>query len=247
MLKVDLTERQIAILKAVIEEYMKNADEVGSNTLVEEYEIRCSSATIRNEMGKLMEKGYLEKSHVSSGRVPTDQAFRFYISELLTEATKKGLSPEELVKLRQNIFRERFDPQSLVRAVLREMTRISDSASFILKESSVQYHGVSRLMEYEELQELETMRRVLDLLENESFLTQLLSQYLSEDVCLIIGEESGVEDFENCSLAFSVMPFWDEENVYYGIIGSRRVDYSKVLSAMRNVKEIVTESLKGWV
>ncbi|MBD3329533.1 hypothetical protein GF357_03500 [Candidatus Dojkabacteria bacterium] len=243
---MNLTDRQLKILTAIIEEYMKDASEVGSNTLVKEYDMNVSSATIRSEMAKLMEKGYLEKSHISSGRVPTDQAFRLYISELLSEASKRGLSPEELVKLRQNIFRKRFEPQSLTQAMLKEMSRISDAASFVLKESSVQYHGVSRLMNYEELRELSVMRRVLDLLEDEGFLSQLLSKYLADDVCLIIGEEAGVDDFENCSVAFSIMPFWDDEEVYFGIIGSRRLDYSKIFSAMRNVKEIVTESLKGW-
>ena len=66
-----ITERQKEILMAIIREFMSNADEVGSLALLEKYKLGISSATVRNEMAKLMELGLLEKSHISSGRYPT--------------------------------------------------------------------------------------------------------------------------------------------------------------------------------
>ena len=80
---MELTERQKEILRAVIREFMEEAEEVGSLSLVEKYDLGVSSATIRNEMVKLMGLGLLEKSHISSGRLPTDQALRLYVTNFL--------------------------------------------------------------------------------------------------------------------------------------------------------------------
>ncbi|HAM37538.1 TPA: heat-inducible transcriptional repressor HrcA, partial [Patescibacteria group bacterium] len=68
---------------AIIKEFMGDAEEVGSLSLVEKYHLGVSSATIRNEMVKLMQLGLLEQTHSSSGRLPTDQALRLYVSEML--------------------------------------------------------------------------------------------------------------------------------------------------------------------
>ena len=64
-----LSERQNKLLKLIVEEYIKNANPVGSHGLCDE--LNCSSATIRNEMATLEEVGFLEKTHTSSGRVPS--------------------------------------------------------------------------------------------------------------------------------------------------------------------------------
>ena len=68
---------------AIIKEFMDDANEVGSLSLVEKYNLGVSSATIRNEMVKLMSLGLLEKNHISSGRLPTDQALRLYVSKII--------------------------------------------------------------------------------------------------------------------------------------------------------------------
>lgn len=87
---MDLTERQREILIAIIKEFMQEADEVGSLSLVEKYDLGVSSATIRNEMVKLMDLGLLEKSHISSGRLPTDQALRLYVAKILEKKATKS-------------------------------------------------------------------------------------------------------------------------------------------------------------
>ena len=84
---MDITERQNAILMAIIKEFMGDANEVGSLSLVEKYHLGVSSATIRNEMVKLMALGLLEKNHISSGRLPTDQALRLYVSKIIDRSS----------------------------------------------------------------------------------------------------------------------------------------------------------------
>jgi len=115
-----LSERQIIILITIIEEFVKTAEPIGSRTLSKMEHLPYSPATIRNEMADLEEMGYLEKTHSSSGRVPSEKGYRFYvdyiqeysdvdttefspISELFT---KKNLEREEAIKEAVKILSE---------------------------------------------------------------------------------------------------------------------------------------------
>jgi heat-inducible transcriptional repressor len=74
--------RQDEILKLIVEEFISTAEPVGSKTLIEKYHLPFSSATVRNDMADLEEKGYIEKTHASSGRVPSSKGYRYYVSRL---------------------------------------------------------------------------------------------------------------------------------------------------------------------
>ena len=74
--------RRDLILKYIVEYFIKTAAPVGSNTLIEQYDLPYSSATIRNEMMELEEEGFIEKTHTSSGRVPSTKGYRYYIEHL---------------------------------------------------------------------------------------------------------------------------------------------------------------------
>ena len=77
-----LTDRQKLILKAIIEEYVTSNEPVGSKALTEKPYLAFSSATLRNEMQTLEEDGYLKKTHTSSGRIPSDIGYRYYLDHL---------------------------------------------------------------------------------------------------------------------------------------------------------------------
>jgi len=80
-----LDERKKRVLQAIVEEYIKTAEPVSSNAIMNLEGLECSSATIRNEMAELEKIGYLEKPHTSAGRVPSAKGYRFYVDELLEE------------------------------------------------------------------------------------------------------------------------------------------------------------------
>lgn len=80
-----LSERQVAILKAIVESFISNAEPVGSKSLVEKFNLPLSSALVRSEMVALEEAGYIEKTHTSSGRVPSAQGYRYYVENLMVE------------------------------------------------------------------------------------------------------------------------------------------------------------------
>ncbi len=117
-----LSERQNNILKMIIEEYIKTARPVGSKAICDI--LGLSSATIRNEMASLEEVGYLEKTHTSSGRVPSEKGYRYYVDSLMKP---KELTGEDVLKL-QTIFKNKS--LQLNDVILKSMEIISEMTSY---------------------------------------------------------------------------------------------------------------------
>ena len=82
----ELIERQKTLLLLIIRDYIESAQPVGSKRLVEHYHINISSATIRNEMAALTEMGYLRQPHTSAGRVPSEEGYRYFVSQMMNQA-----------------------------------------------------------------------------------------------------------------------------------------------------------------
>lgn len=134
-----ITERQISLLKIIVEEYIKTARPVGSKAIC--VKLKCSSATVRNEMSNLEELGYLEKTHTSSGRVPSDNGYRYYVDHIMVP---KELNGDEMLKL-QTIFKN--NSLMLNDVVLRSMEIISELTNYtaIVLGSSSKENLLSRM------------------------------------------------------------------------------------------------------
>lgn len=89
-----MDQRKFFILGAILRSYIENGDPIGSRTLQRDYRMEVSPATIRNEMSDLEHLGYLMKAHTSSGRIPSDQAYRWYVDELMKRGTDEDGFPE---------------------------------------------------------------------------------------------------------------------------------------------------------
>jgi heat-inducible transcriptional repressor len=87
-----LDERKLAVLRAIVEDYVATQEPVGSRALVERHRLRVSSATVRNDMAALEDEGYIRQPHTSAGRVPTDRGYRLFVDKL---SRIKPLSPAE--------------------------------------------------------------------------------------------------------------------------------------------------------
>ena len=105
---MEISERKKKILAAVVEEYIRTAEPVGSKTIAASANLGCSSATIRNELAELTSLGYLEQPHTSAGRVPSPQGYRFYVNELM-ERQKLSLEETEAINARLNEKMEQLD------------------------------------------------------------------------------------------------------------------------------------------
>ena len=125
---MDLSERKLKILQAIISDYVRSAEPVGSRTLSKKYDLGISPATSRNEMADLEEMGYLTHPHTSAGRVPSDKAYRLYVNALME---KKELSKEEKLVIAQrlqgsvNEFEKTIEHAA---AVLSEITNLTSFA-----------------------------------------------------------------------------------------------------------------------
>ena len=101
-----LSERKKQILKAIIGDYIRTAEPVGSKALTEGHALPFSSATIRNEMSELEEMGYLEKPHTSAGRIPSPRGYRLYVDELMEQPQDTGEEDPSLQSMMQTKVRE---------------------------------------------------------------------------------------------------------------------------------------------
>ena len=119
---VELKERHREVLKAVIHDFIMNAEPVGSRTVSKKYNFNLSPATIRNIMADLEEAGYLNQPHTSAGRVPTDLGYRYYVDALM--------EPKRLTKFEEDRIERR------VRALKSEMEELMRETSRILSHLS---------------------------------------------------------------------------------------------------------------
>lgn len=123
---MEMDERKIRILQAIISDYISTAEPVGSRTIAKKYDLGISSATIRNEMADLEDMGYIEQLHSSSGRKPSNKGYRLYVDKLMQ---KTELSPEEeLIIKNQVINAALFEVDKIVRQatqLLSELTKFT--------------------------------------------------------------------------------------------------------------------------
>lgn len=117
-----LTERQNKILKLIVERYIKDAKPVGSKILSNK--LKCSSATIRNEMATLENRGLLEKTHTSSGRIPSEEGYRYYVDNLME---LKKMNAEDMLKL-QIVFHNQ--QLALSDTIIKSLQVISDMTNY---------------------------------------------------------------------------------------------------------------------
>ena len=127
-----ISKRQEQLLKLIVEKYVQNARPVSSKALCNI--MRCSSATIRNDMAVLEDLGYLEKTHISSGRIPSEVGYRYYVDNLMEP---KKISGEDMLKL-QTIFNNRdLELNDAISKSLEIISDITNYTSVVLgKESS---------------------------------------------------------------------------------------------------------------
>ncbi|MBU3181571.1 heat-inducible transcriptional repressor HrcA [Clostridium psychrophilum] len=116
---MEMDERKIKILQAIITDYINNGEPVGSRTIAKKYDLGISSATIRNEMSDLEDMGYIEHLHTSSGRKPSDKGYRLYVDRLM-ELTKLSTEEEYMIK------------NHLINAALYEVDKIVKQATQML-------------------------------------------------------------------------------------------------------------------
>lgn len=118
---MDLDERKLKILQAIIRNYLETGEPVGSRTISKYTDLNLSSATIRNEMSDLEELGYILQPHTSAGRIPSDKGYRLYVDRMMLEKEEQLNQATQEVKEMQKILLEREDKME---SVLKQMAKM---------------------------------------------------------------------------------------------------------------------------
>lgn len=126
---MDLSERKLKILQAIIADFIRTAEPVGSRTISKNYDLGVSPATVRNEMSDLEELGYLSHPHTSSGRVPSEKAYRLYVNELMK---KRELTSEEKDAIASRLYGNVTELENLMKRAAHILSEITNLTAFAM-------------------------------------------------------------------------------------------------------------------
>jgi heat-inducible transcriptional repressor len=235
----DLTDRQVQILKAVVEEFSQTAEPVGSETLDRKYNLGVSPATIRNEMAYLVELGYLKQPHTSAGRIPSPQAIKLYITELMRE---RSLTVAEEVSAKEKIWDKRHDLDEVLRSATYELARRTGSVGIAVTDELKTYHaGYAHLLDLPEFFDIDVTRSVLTLLDEAPALLDVFRRSPgNREIHILVGDEIGQNYLEPVGIVF--MDFQTSRcRGSIGVIGSTRLDYPYVVPLVRHFTHLIQE------
>src|SRR5205823_9525831 len=129
-----LDDRKLAVLRAIVEDYVSSNEPVGSKTLVERHQLGVSPATVRNDMAALEEDGYIAQPHTSAGRVPTDKGYRLFVDKLSTVKPLSGAERRAIATFLEGAV----DLDDVVRRTVRLLAQLTRQVAV------VQYPSLSR-------------------------------------------------------------------------------------------------------
>lgn len=333
-----LDERKKRVLQAIVEEYIKTAEPVSSNAIMNLEGLEYSSATIRNEMAELEKLGYIEKTHISSGRVPSEKGYRFYVDELLeddkitldeieyisnkletkvneledltqiasstiseiTHYTTVSIGPNTDVQKIENIKFVLLHPRMMMAVILTDnglvketiikfdeditenqvntlnymfnnklkgepITKIDkplekylvdemrysvnlikpiiEQMKKVVEEERVHLEGAKQLFELPEFNSLEVAKNFVNIIDEKELMADMLNNGYAKDINVYIGEENEKEELKDFSIVTFKHRIGNKDLGTIGIIGPKRMDYSKVISVMKYISKKLNNNI----
>jgi len=220
---LSMDARQQKLLKTIIKEHIKTAEPISSGFLVKKFKLPYSPATVRNEMVKLEEEGYIYQPHTSAGRIPTEKAYKFYIENFIHN---KREVPEPRLQLKENSNIQKENGQSL-KQTARELAAKTGLAVFWAEdEENMHYTGMANLLsqpEFIETQQAISVSRSIDDIED---IVENIFSSLSDEPQIFIGEENPF----NATCGSVVVKYrHGGHSGMFGIVGPMRMDYEQCL------------------
>jgi transcriptional regulator of heat shock response len=239
-----LTERQVQLLNAIIREYIDTANAVGSELVVQKYKIKCSAATVRNEMARLLDEGFLEMLHTSSGRVPTSLAYRYFLNDLMEE---EELSVLQEVAMKQRLWASRFHFEKLIRNAAISLSDVTKEAAVITSNDGFIVHaGLVNLLDDPAYWKIDSAKAALYLIDNYELLEQQFEKAQGGgEVRYIIGSEFNNNNLMESSLVFAPYSVGNKSG-HVAIMGPARMRYSNIVPALKYTKNLLEELGESW-
>ncbi|HUO62037.1 MAG TPA: transcriptional regulator [Candidatus Bathyarchaeia archaeon] len=235
-----MTERQMQILAAIIEQYAEVASPVGSVMLAKLFGV--SSATIRSEMAKLEELGFITQPHTSAGRIPTDKGYRFYVNAI-NEAQVHELPQLDrsarAIEARVSNHSDRAD--RAIRSAVDSLVELTHNLGLATIGDELYLNGIGNLFSHPEFMQGDHVQAVARLLDNlEPWLREATP---NEPLNVYIGSENPIGKTSGASLIISRFRSPYSDNSYIGILGPTRQSYGKVMRLVRHAGAMLEEVL----
>lgn len=237
-----MNARQKKIFSAIVEHYTETALPVGSQVLLDRFHFPVSSATLRNDMVELEEEGYLYQPHVSAGRIPTDQGYRFYVEEIMAD---KELSKKDQAHLQKELLILKAKHIRLVRSTAKLLSALSGNlviAGIVNKDEFYDF-GMKELLDKPEFQDIDELSRVVEALDSLDDRVDVLMEKIKDDrTHIFIGDENPFPEISNCSLV--VAPYQTDKGMgLLAIIGPKRMEYAKNKSLIEYMRKLLSSTL----
>ncbi|KKR21419.1 MAG: Transcriptional regulator of heat shock protein [Candidatus Moranbacteria bacterium GW2011_GWA2_39_41] len=236
-----MNKRQQEIFAAIIEEYTETAIPVGSKVLVEKYGFDMSPATIRNDMNKLEEDGFLHQPHISAGRIPTDKGYKYFVEEIMGD-TELSLADQK--KLQTELLKLKAQNQRLSRTTAKLLSGLSGNLAISTIEKDFSEFGIKELLGKPEFQEVDEFCKVAEALdyidENIDF---ILKNVKDNETKIFIGKDNPIKGIPNCSLVVSPYKTKSGQKGVLAIIGPKRMKYAENKSLLNYVRKMLSTSV----
>jgi transcriptional regulator of heat shock response len=236
---IDLSDRKKQILDAIISDYIDTAEPVGSFTITHHYVRNFSPATIRAEMSELEHIGYITHPHTSSGRIPTDFGYRYYVDNIMETKTISG---REISLIRNGIKKIGRGIEEILHGTVKLISSVLDYVtvfvSFGKENNKVYASGISNILKQPEFNNITQARRFMETIEHEDFLTRILAEYSrNRDLNIQIGHENRHREMQDLSVVVAKHKIYGINPGAIGIIGPTRMDYNRVTSVLNFISQ----------
>lgn len=242
---LELSERHKALLKAIVELYVKTGEPIGSETIEKNFNLGVSPATIRNDMVALSEQGLLRQPHTSAGRVPTSMGYKVYISDLMKE---KELPISAEVAMKEHLWQQRYKEQKLLREAVRALAfRCQMLALAVDAEGELYYAGAANILDFPEFEDIDVTRFVLSLFDEYPRLQQIIGQAQGADpLHVLFGDEMGFAQMVSTGFVFCKYENREGSQGVIGVIGPARMNFPVVLPYVKYTSKLIEQALKSY-
>lgn len=236
-----MTPRQEQILNSIVEQYAEIAAPVGSITLAKLFGV--SPATIRADMAELEDLGYLTQTHTSSGRIPTDKGYRFYVNAV-QEGTHASINKElgtHTQRALEGRIHSRSLPETTIKNAVDTLVELTQNLGLATIGDNLYLSGLSNLFAQPEFARGVGVREVAKLLDNlEPWMREAAP---GEPLSVYIGSENPIGGTSGCSLIISKFNSPYSKNSYIGVLGPTRQSYAQVMKLVKTTGELLEKAL----
>jgi heat-inducible transcriptional repressor len=232
-----LTERKSNLFNTIIQEHIKIAHPIGSETVVDKYKFDISPATIRNEMMELEKEGFLYQPYTSAGRVPTEKGWRFYLDNFLKEAKIKKKDQEILAKLLS--FGQKSS-EEVLKSLAKGLAELSKESVIVgFSPENIYYTGLTHLFSKPEFSKLDLVCHLSEVVDHLDEVINKLFDKIDFKTKVLIGKENPFG--EECGVILTKYKIKNENEGMLGILGPIRQHYQNNIALLKYSQELLSK------